>query len=257
MPPVDGTTVIVHCATSTRGDAAATRNLIRAASPSGNPHLVYVSIVGVDRIPAWGYTKAKLEAERAVADSGMPWTILRATQFYDYMLPTLRRMARLPVIPVPAGFRVQPVDPDEVAARLVELTLTAPAAHVSDVAGPQETSWADLLRGYLLASRLRRVVLPVLFPGTRAVRAGGLLPRPGYTAGKRTWEQFLAANLLWPRQPASPTSRMAVASRLVSCTDAAATFSVTCSGDPDPGIGSICCDLSSSQASTIWRVLMP
>jgi uncharacterized protein YbjT (DUF2867 family) len=192
---VDGAAVIVHCATSSRGDAAATRNLIRAASQSGNPHLVYVSIAGVDHLPAWGYPKAKLEAERAIAGSGMQWTILRATQFYDYLLPTLRRLARLPVIPVPASFRVQPVDPDEVAARLVELTLAAPAGHVPDVAGPQETSWAELLSAYLLASRLRRLVLPVRLPGTGAIRAGGLLPRPGYTAGERTWEQFLAANL--------------------------------------------------------------
>jgi uncharacterized protein YbjT (DUF2867 family) len=192
---VDGAAVIVHCATSSRGDAAATLNLIRAASRSGNPHLVYVSVVGVDHLPAWGYPKAKLEAERAIAGSGMQWTIVRATQFYDYLLPTLRRMARLPVIPVPAGFRIQPVDPDEVATRLVDLALSAPAGRAPDVAGPHETSWADLLGAYLRASRLQRVALPVRLPGTGAIRAGGLLPRPGYTAGERTWEQFLTANL--------------------------------------------------------------
>ena len=63
---VDGAAAIVHCATSTKGDAEATRNLIRAASRAGAPHLVYVSIVGIDRLPSWGYPKAKLQAERAV-----------------------------------------------------------------------------------------------------------------------------------------------------------------------------------------------
>jgi hypothetical protein len=64
------------------------------------------------------------------------------------------------VIRIPAGFECQPVDSDEVAARLVELTLGA----------------------------------PVLIPGTRAIRAGALLPPPGHSAGNRTWEQLLAAN---------------------------------------------------------------
>jgi uncharacterized protein YbjT (DUF2867 family) len=81
-----------------------------------------------------------------MADSGLPWTILRVTQFYDYCLTGVRKLARLPVVPVPAGFRVQPIDPDEVAARLVELTLGEPAGRVPDMGGPQVTSWDDLLR---------------------------------------------------------------------------------------------------------------
>jgi uncharacterized protein YbjT (DUF2867 family) len=114
---VDGVAAVVHCATSTKGDVEATRHLVQAASRAGSPHLVYVSIVGVDHLSTWGYPKAKLQAERIVADSGLPWTILRATQFYDYVLAGLRKLARLPVVPVPAGFLVQPIDPDEVAAR--------------------------------------------------------------------------------------------------------------------------------------------
>jgi uncharacterized protein YbjT (DUF2867 family) len=156
---------------------------------------VYVSIVGIDNISSRGYPKAKLQAERVVADSGLPWTILRATQFFDYLLTGLRKLARLPVVPVPAGFRVQPIDTDEVAARLVELTLGEPAGRVPDMGGPQVTSWADLLRVYLRASHRRGWVVPVRIPGTRAVRAGGLLPPPDRAVGRRTWEQFLTASL--------------------------------------------------------------
>jgi uncharacterized protein YbjT (DUF2867 family) len=191
---VDGAAAIVHCATSSKGDAEATRNLIRAASRAGAAHLVYVSIVGVDQMPSWGYPKAKLQAEQAIAGSGLPWTILRATQFYDYILPPLRKLARLPVIPVPAGFGVQPVDSDEVAARLVELALDTPAGRVPDLAGPDVTSWAGLLADYLRATGRRRWVMPVLIPGTRSIRAGGLLPPSGHSTGHRTWEQFLAAS---------------------------------------------------------------
>ena len=98
------------------------------------------------------------------------------------------------MVPVPAGFLVQPIDPDEVAARLAELTLGGPAGRVPDLGGPQVTSWADLLRGYLRASHRRRWLVPIRIPGTRAVRAGGLLPPPEPPTGRRTWEEFLTAS---------------------------------------------------------------
>src|SRR5918992_525637 len=76
------------------------RAVVRAASRAGAPHLVYISIVGADRLP-FGYIRAKLECEQLVADSGLPWTMLRATQFYDLILTGARKLAKLPVIPVP------------------------------------------------------------------------------------------------------------------------------------------------------------
>ena len=194
-PAVTGAAVIIHCVTSTKGDAEATRNLVEAASRAGAPHLVYVSIVGIEHMASWGYPKAKLQAEHIVAGSGLPWTILRATQFYDYCLSNLQRLSRLPVIPVPAGFTVQPVDPGDVADRLVELALGEPAGRAPDMAGPQVSDWTELLRRYLKASHRRRWVVPVRIPGTRAVRNGGLLPPPGHTEGTRTWDQFLATQL--------------------------------------------------------------
>jgi len=206
---VNGVAAIVHCATSARGDVEATRRLVAAASRTGTPHLVYVSIVGLDHIASWGYPRAKLACERMVAESGLPWTILRATQFYDYLLVNLRRLASLPVVLVPAGFHVKPVDQDEVAARLVELVLGEPASRAPDIAGPLVTSWADLLRDFLRASRRRRWVVPVRIPGTRAVRDGALLPGPGHTAGSRTWQQFLAESLRPPQAESTQEARSA------------------------------------------------
>jgi uncharacterized protein YbjT (DUF2867 family) len=204
-PAVTGATAIVHCATSTRGDAAATRNLVAAASRAGSAHLVYVSIVGIDQLASWGYPKTKLQAEHIVASSGLPWTILRVTQFYDYCLANARKLSRFPVAPVPAGFVVQPVDPRDVAGRLAELALGEPAGRTPDLAGPQVSTWADLLRGYLTASHRRRWLLPVRIPGTRAVRHGALLPPAAHTTGGRTWDQFLSTEL---RPRASATVRM-------------------------------------------------
>jgi uncharacterized protein YbjT (DUF2867 family) len=190
----DGVSSIVHCATSTKGDAEAALNLLAAVSSSA-PHLVYVSIVGLEKVGSWGYPKAKLQTERLVVESGLPWTILRATQFYEYILIPIQKLALIPVTPVPAGFRVQPVDAEDVAARLVELVLAEPAGRVRDLAGPQVSDWADLLRDYLRIRHQRRLVVPVRIPGTRTVRSGGLLPPSEHDEGRRTWEQFLVARL--------------------------------------------------------------
>ncbi len=200
---VDGARTIVHCAGSGKGDDEATRNLVRAVSAQGGrPHLVYISVVGADRIPIvgaadramFGYFGFKLAAERVVAGSGLPWTTLRATQFHDLILMVARQLAKLPVMPVPAGFRFQPVDADEVAARLVELAFGEPAGLVPDLAGPRVYRTAELIRGYLRASgRRRRPTVPIWLPGkaARAVREGANLA-PDRAVGKRTWEEFLA-----------------------------------------------------------------
>jgi uncharacterized protein YbjT (DUF2867 family) len=169
-PAVDGVETIVHLAGSARGDEDKAHNLVRAASRAGAPHLVYISVVGAERIPVvsgvdrnmFGYFASKRAAEKVVEDSGLPWTTLRATQFHDLMLIVAQALAKLPVVPLPAGFRVQPVDADEVAARLVELTLGEPVGRVPDMGGPQVYGAADLFRGYLRATkRRRRPIVPV------------------------------------------------------------------------------------------------
>jgi uncharacterized protein YbjT (DUF2867 family) len=198
---VDGIETIVHCAGSAKGDEDKARNLVRAASRVGAQHLVYISVVGADRIPMrsrvdramFGYFESKQAAERAVADSGLPWTTLRATQFHDRMLTVVRQMAKLPVIPVPAGFRFQPVDTSEVAVRLVELSLGKPSGLVLDIAGPRVYGMNELVRSYLQASHRHRLIMPVRLPGeaASAFRAGANLA-PEQAVGHRTWDQFLA-----------------------------------------------------------------
>src|ERR671921_520472 len=203
-PALDGAGTIVHCAGSAKGDEEKARNLVRAASRAGAAHLVYISVVGADRIPIgsrvdramFGYFESKLAAERIVADSRLPFTTLRATQFHDLILTVAQQMAKLPMVPIPAGFRFQPVDADEVAARLVELTLGEPAGRVPDMGGPRVYAAAELLRGYLRASDRRRLIVPVWLPGkaARVFRAGANLA-PEQAVGRRTWEEFLAENL--------------------------------------------------------------
>ncbi len=203
---VDGVATVVHLAGGPKGDGDKARNLVQPASRAGVEHLVYISVVGADRIPIvsgidramFGYFESKLDAERTVEDSGLPWTTLRATQFYDLMLTVAEAMAKRPVIPVPAGVRFQTVD-TEVAALLVELTLGKPAGLVPDIAGPRVYGMDDLVRGYLGVRHKRRLLVPVWLPGkaARAVRAGAILS-PERAVGHRTWEDFIAERMSSP-----------------------------------------------------------
>ena len=197
---VAGVQTVVHCAGSAKGDDAKARRLVEAAA-SQRPHLVFISVVGCDRIPMasrldrtlFGYYGAKLAAEEVVSGSGLPWTTLRATQFHDLLLMAARQLARLPVVPVPSGFRFQPVDTGDVAARLVELALGEPAGLVPDLAGPRVYDLRELVAGYLRATHRRRPMVPVRLPGQAArALAGGANLAPDRAVGRRTWEEFLA-----------------------------------------------------------------
>ena len=204
---VAGTKVVVHCAGSARGDEVKARTLVRAAVPAGVQHLVYVSVVGADRVPVvsavdralFGYFAMKRAAELVVAGSGIPWTTLRASQFHELTFATVRQMTRMPVVPVPSGFRFQPVAGDEVAARMAELAMGAPAGLVPDIAGPRDYAMTELVRGYLAARGKHRPLVPVRLPGraANAVRAGANLA-PEHAVGRRTWEDFLAAQAAGP-----------------------------------------------------------
>ncbi|MFG2054490.1 SDR family oxidoreductase [Micromonospora sp. NPDC048930] len=203
---VRGVRTVLHLAGGPKGDDQATRHLVRAAQQAGVRHLVHISVVGADRVPlAW--LRSKLDAERAIAGSGIPWTTLRAAQFHDLVLTMVEKMAKLPVVPVPGGLRLQPVDAREVAARLVELALGAPAGRVPDLAGPTVYGMGDLLRRYLRAVGRRRLFLPVRIPGKagRAYRNGDNLTLDGADTGVRSWEAFLTERL--PHHRPAPTRR--------------------------------------------------
>jgi uncharacterized protein YbjT (DUF2867 family) len=182
---------IVHCASSSRGDAEATRRLAETARRAGRPHLVYISIVGVDRIPFF-YYRAKFEAERALESSGLPWTVLRATQFHDLIASMSAAQRRLPVTFTLSGARFQPVEVTEVATRLAGLAVGEPAGRVPDMGGPEVRDARELAETYLRATGRRRPVIPVPLPGKamRALRAGENLT-PEHADGKITFDEYL------------------------------------------------------------------
>jgi uncharacterized protein YbjT (DUF2867 family) len=204
---VTGVETVLHLAGTAKGDEAKMRHLARAAARAGTRHIVFISVVGAERVPIvsgldramFGYLGEKAAAERVLAASGVPWTTLRATQFHDLVLLMAQQMAKMPVMPVPAGWQMQPIDAGEVADRLVELALGTPAGRVPDMGGPRVYAMAELMRGYLRAAGKRRPLLPVPTPGkaAKAYRAGANLA-PERAVGRRTWEQFLVVRLGTP-----------------------------------------------------------
>ncbi|WP_367039859.1 SDR family oxidoreductase [Streptomyces sp. Je 1-332] len=191
---VAGADVVVHCATTQRGgDEVSAARLVEAARRAGVPHLVYISIVGVDRVPL-GYYRSKLAVERLVEESGIGWTVLRTTQFHDLVARILEASAKLPVMLLPAGVSDQPIEVTEVADRLAELALAPPAGRVDDMGGPAVCTFTELARAYLRATGRRRPLLPVRLAGKayRGMREGGHLA-PRQAVGKGTFEEFLAA----------------------------------------------------------------
>jgi uncharacterized protein YbjT (DUF2867 family) len=197
---VGGIDVIIHCASSPTNprqvDGSGTKRLLQAAEQAGVSHIIYVSIVGVDRNPFYPYYGVKLEVEQMIEQAPIPWTILRATQFHDFVLMLIQFLDRLPVTIMPKGFLLQPIETREVAARLVELALSAPTGRVPDLGGPEVWTAAELARAYFKATGRRRRIVEVPIPGkiAQAFRAGAHLC-PDQKYGKIRWDEFLSQTL--------------------------------------------------------------
>ncbi len=196
---LSGIDAVVHAATtarrsfSARADIKATRRLLEAARHANVKHFVYVSISGIDGVP-YPYYRTKVACEALVAESDLPWSILRATQFHDLIEIFLDRFSRVPgIVAAPLRWQFQPVDADEVAARLVDVALAPPAGRVPDFGGPEVRDLESLARAWVNARRMRRriVDLPLPFAFSRQFAEGALLV-PEQKSGKITFEQHLA-----------------------------------------------------------------
>lgn len=191
-----GAEVVVHAAGDPRGDpwqvdVAGTRRLVQAVDRDRLRHLVYVSIVGVDRIP-FSYYRAKFSAEQVLLASGLPVTLLRVTQFHDFVDTLLETARKGPVLPVPMGWRLQPVDVGEVAEHIAGLVGSEPAGDVVEFGGPEELTAAEVARAWAAerASGAHVVATPVPGRMSTAVREGAALPSGG-ARGRRTYAEHL------------------------------------------------------------------
>lgn len=197
-PALAGVEVVLHLASSPRSkvwetDVGGTRRLAVAAREAGVGHLLLVSVPGVEDVP-YSYNHAKYAAEQIVAAAGVPYTVLRPSQFHPFISTLVDMLHHWPVLPVGRGWKVQPVDAGDVAEHLVELVAAGPTGRVVEFGGPEVRDAADLARGWLATRGDRRRVLTLPVPGafSRGMRAGGMLAHPDAPRGKVTWEEWLA-----------------------------------------------------------------
>lgn len=186
---LEGVDTVLHLATSRSKDIQQTRRLLDAMAGS-TAHLVFISIVGVDRIP-YSYYRDKVASEKAIEASGVPHTIIRVTQFHGFVNEVLEAQRRLPVtviLPVSA----QTIHMPEVAERLAELVAAEPAGRVPDLGGPEQLSLREYARQWQQHRGVSRPICTLHLPGAamRAFKAGHHMSGlPG--AGKVTYREFL------------------------------------------------------------------
>lgn len=190
-----GAEAVVHLASDPKNSAIAdvegTRRLAEAARGAGVRHFLYLSIVGIDRIPV-EYYRHKRAAEQVVIDNGLPHTILRASQFHSLIDSWLRGFTKGPFVIVPAGFQVQSIGTRDVAEEIVAILGQRPVGRAPDLAGPEPMTLARAARVWCEVRRIRKVVVPVPIPGRRvaAFRAGWNTV-PGRPRGQETWRDWL------------------------------------------------------------------
>jgi uncharacterized protein YbjT (DUF2867 family)/quercetin dioxygenase-like cupin family protein len=188
---------IIHCASSLQEpqatDVGGTRLLLHAAHEANSPHIIYVSIVGVDRA-ATDYYQAKHETETVIRQSRLPWSIVRATQFHEFALRLIRSLGTdtLNVIPTPSDIRLQPIAIGDVAERLVALLVEGPTGQVEEIGGPQILTLEEMIQAYLRARGRDAILRTIELPRSlfEVFRSNSHLC-PDFAVGQKTWGAFV------------------------------------------------------------------
>jgi uncharacterized protein YbjT (DUF2867 family) len=164
---VAGTQVVIDLANSPSFEDRAVlaffetsgRNLLAAEAAAGVRHHVALSIVGTDRMPDNGYFRAKVAQEQLIEASGIPYTIIRSTQFLDFLGRIADSSANGNVVRISPGL-FQPIAADDVAAIVAEVALAAPRRGIVEIAGPERAPFNEFVARYLKAVGDPREVVP-------------------------------------------------------------------------------------------------
>lgn len=173
---------------------ASTRNLLDASARAGVGHYVALSVVGSERVPASGYFRAKVAQEALIQQGGVPYTLVRATQFHEFLMSiahvaTEGQTVRLPSAPL------QPIAASDVAAALAEVAVQAPLNGTCEVAGPEAVPLDQLVRRVFQARQDPREVVsdPRATYFGSPLEGNALIPGPNARIGKVSLAQWLAS----------------------------------------------------------------
>jgi len=137
--------------------STAGRNLLAAARKAGVKHHVALSVVGTDLLAESGYFRGKIAQEKLIRESGLPYTIVRATQFFEFLGGIVASAAQGDTITLSPAY-VQPMSSDDVALAVAAATLGAPLNGIVEIAGPDKFRLADLVQEYLSSRKDPRKV---------------------------------------------------------------------------------------------------
>lgn len=184
---MDGADIVVDVANASSWEDQAvleffetsSRNLLAAEAAAGVRHHVALSIVGSERLPENGYFRAKVAQENLIEASGIPYTILRATQFFEFV-GGIAQAATVGEEICLSPALIQPMASDDVVAALTEVTLATPVNGTVEVAGPEAMPLDELVRRFLRATQDTRKVVP----DVHARYFGSVLDDQSLTPGK-------------------------------------------------------------------------
>jgi uncharacterized protein YbjT (DUF2867 family) len=187
---------IVHCASSSvrntyQSDVIGTQNLLASVKKASIKNFIFISIVGIDRIP-FGYYKHKLAIEKLIQESGVPYTINRIAQFHGFIDMLLGFERKLPVLVVPTQWQAQTIDTRDVAQYLMPFIENAPTGRIDNVAGPQVMRVGEMARMWRDVQGMHRPI--VQMPTLGAVAHGfgqGYNTAPDKAYGSMTWADYL------------------------------------------------------------------
>jgi uncharacterized protein YbjT (DUF2867 family) len=174
-------------------DRDGTARLLDEAGRAGVAHVIYVSIVGIDK-PRVPYLRRKLEAEYLVRQGPVPWSIARAAQFHWLVDRMFGKMARLPIVPLP-DMGVEPVDTTDFADYLVESIGKGPSGRLADFGGPEVLTFAQAFDQWqdIRKHPVRTMRVPLPSAARDAVTAMSVTG-PGSRRGKITWADWLGSH---------------------------------------------------------------
>jgi uncharacterized protein YbjT (DUF2867 family) len=175
------------------------RNLLAAEAEAGVGHHLALSIVGADRLPESGYLRAKVAQEALIRSSGIPYTILRSTQFFEFVGGIAQSATDGDIVRLSPA-HLQPVASEDVAAVVAELAVAAPANGVVELAGPERISLDELVRRYLQARRDHRKVVADIharYFGTE-LDDRSLTPGANPHLGTTTFQAWLSRSMAQP-----------------------------------------------------------
>jgi uncharacterized protein YbjT (DUF2867 family) len=171
------------------------RNLLKAEVNAGVGHHVALTIVGADRVPDSGYMRAKIAQEELIEGAGQPHTIVRSTQFMEFMRAAADSATDGDTVHVPDA-NLQPIAAEDVAAAVTEVAVSDPVNGIIEIAGPEKIKFPELIRRVLAADNDPRKVVGdehARYFGTELTDTS-ITAGPDARLGTTTFAQWLAVN---------------------------------------------------------------